>query len=225
MGFDIHIAKTEEDLKQLYQLRYKVFVEELGRPEKYADHELKEIKDPLDEIADNMIAVDEGRIVGAMRFNFCSQIKDSLYKDVYRLDKFGSFYPDYISINTKLIVTSEKRHRNVALELAMTLYTNRVSKVNFNVIDCYPFMVPFYLKFGYRFYTSNVIHPEFGEVVSLVLVKDSDYLKRIGSPLAKLDVVKNDIDESAVIFYDKNFGHIHEQRKLEFSKEYQIQLT
>ena len=212
MNFDIHIAKTEAELTELYQLRYKVYVEELGRTQKYANHELKEVREPLDDTAHNMIAVAEGKIAGVMRFHFCDGINDSFYREVYRLNLFADFYPARVSYTTKLIVTNEYRQKSVALDLAVACYKLGVSKVCFNVIDCYPVMVPFFLKLGWRFYTENVIHPEFGEVIPMVLVKDINYLTKIHSPFAAYSASNSEYDIRCVSFFNESFGIIHQQR-------------
>ena len=41
----VRFSATEQELKASYQLRYKVYVEHMGRFKDMGDHELKELRD------------------------------------------------------------------------------------------------------------------------------------------------------------------------------------
>ena len=69
MKYEIKIASSDSELYELYQFRYKVYVEEMQRPQKDANHDLKIITDELDEGAANLIAIYNDKIVGAARIN------------------------------------------------------------------------------------------------------------------------------------------------------------
>lgn len=45
---EVREARTVEERKRVYRFRYKLYVEEMRRLQQYADHDKKEICDPLD---------------------------------------------------------------------------------------------------------------------------------------------------------------------------------
>ena len=65
----IRRAETAADLEKLYRFRYAVYVEEMGRPQRYADHGRKRIEEPLDAPAANFIALKDEEVVGCVRWN------------------------------------------------------------------------------------------------------------------------------------------------------------
>ena len=224
MNFDIHIAQTEAELTGLYQLRYKVYVEELGRTQKYANHELKEIKEPLDDTAHNIVAVLDNKIVGTVRFHFAENSDNSYYEKVYKLKAFERYYPSSLSYVTKLIVLPEFRNTKLALKLAVACYELGVERTYLNIIDCYAQMVPFFLQLGYRFYTENTFHPEYGEVTPMVLLShDFEHLQKVNSPFNKVDCIEHNQDTESVQFFNENFGPIHQKLIQSFQEAHQIQ--
>jgi len=67
--FKIRKVNTPDEREAVYRFRYSVYVEEMNRPKKYADHASRKITDPLDEHGD-IFAVFEGpRVVGTVRVN------------------------------------------------------------------------------------------------------------------------------------------------------------
>ena len=70
MTHEIRLAATDVELEALYAFRYRIYVEEMGRPQKYADHDMRRIRDPLDETGRNLVAWDNSEIVGCVRVNF-----------------------------------------------------------------------------------------------------------------------------------------------------------
>jgi hypothetical protein len=60
---NISRAQTTAELEAVYRFRYSVYVEEMNRTQRYADHELKQIKDPLDDFGHILYATDEDRAI------------------------------------------------------------------------------------------------------------------------------------------------------------------
>ncbi len=213
MELDIHIARTEEELNELYQLRYKIYIEELGRTQKHADHALRTIKEPIDEFSENFVAYHHGQLIGAVRFHFCNRYEDSVYQDVYKFKRFGHFYPNHISYVTKLIVLPEFRNRIIALRLAEACYRLGMKMTYFNIIDCYQPLIPFFIRLGYRFYTEDTYHPEFGKVTPMVLLsRDFIHLEKVKSPFAHVPE-RNWYKEEAESnhFFNENFADRHQE--------------
>jgi hypothetical protein len=62
----VRFAVTEEELRAAFQLRYKVYVECMGKYKDKADHELKELQDEYDEYAKVVIAIKDGEAIGTL---------------------------------------------------------------------------------------------------------------------------------------------------------------
>ncbi len=69
---DIRIAvvDSEEAREALFRFRYDIYVREMHRPQKHADHARGRLADPLDANAINLVAWQGDRIVGCVRMSF-----------------------------------------------------------------------------------------------------------------------------------------------------------
>lgn len=179
---------TSAEWDEVYTFRYRIYVEEMERLQKYADHKLKLIKEPLDRTGHVLAAYTEaGNIVGTVRFNVGVDEHFGLYADLYRLREFGEFFPSRISITTKLMVAKEYRKSRLAMSLAMECYERGLRLGTcFDCIDCNEPLLGFFERMGYRQVFPAARHPEYGEVIPLVLaMHDREYFKSIHSPFAK----------------------------------------
>lgn len=198
-------AIDARDRDAVYRFRYKVYAEEMGRPQAYADHEWKRIEEPLDASGHVLAAYNNvGRIVGTVRYNVGVDDTFGIYRDLYRLPAFGGFFPDHVSITTKLMVARDFRHTRLAVDLAMACYRAGLElETCFDSIDCNPPLVSFFKRLGYRQLWPEVEHPEYGRVVPLVLVlNDKQYLQDIRSPFAGIAAEYED-RYNAVAFFTK----------------------
>ena len=182
---EVHLQERQA----VYRFRYRVYVEEMSRPQIYADHHRKLIIEPLDTTGHILAAYDsQDEVVGTVRFNVGIDEQFGIYTELYRLESFGPFFPAKISITTKLMVSANYRHGRLAIKLAKRCYERGLELGTcFDCIDCNAHLVPFFKYLGYRQLWPEVDHPEYGRVVPLVLaMNDVRYLTRIGSPLAEV---------------------------------------
>ena len=59
MQSGIHLARTEDEKRAVYRLRYDVYVEEMGRYRTVADHENRLLVEPEDETGRIFYCADE----------------------------------------------------------------------------------------------------------------------------------------------------------------------
>lgn len=184
---DIRIVKTTAELEHVYQFRYKIYVDEMGRKQNYADHRRKTIIEPLDKTGYIFGAFDNGEVVGTLRVNFAKQSDLGYYEELYNMRSVGESHPNYTSIVTKLIVDHNHRFGRLAVRLCQAAYVFGLeNEIKFNFMDCNQHLVGFFTFFGYEVYTANVIHPEYGKVTPMRCNSlDIDLLKQRKSPLAK----------------------------------------
>ena len=103
------------------------------------------------------------------------------------------------------MVARETRFSRLAVDLARTCYLRGLELgTGFDFIDCNAHLVCFFTRFGKRQLFERVHHPEYGEVVPLVLVMhDVQHLDAIGSPFAEIG--KRFEDRSHSVHFFRNF--------------------
>jgi hypothetical protein len=208
MPIEIRRVTKPGELIAVYRQRYAVYVEELRYLQRYADHATRTIVEPLDAYGHVLGAFEEGRLVGSVRISFGSEVALGNYIDLYDMRRFTSYFPDRLSICTKLIVARSRRASMIMTQLCKASYEYgplRQARNSFNLIDSKTPLDGYFRRFGYRQVRPSIMHPGVGEVVPLVLpILDKSYLSRIGSPFAKLLPGIRD-DESVRWFYE-TFG-------------------
>jgi hypothetical protein len=199
-------AVNEQELEDIYRFRYRVYVEEMNRKQKYADHERKMVVEPLDASA-RLYGIWTGKeIVGTVRFNVAAATDTGYYDDLYSLDVVGPQYSAHTSLTTKLMVAKTHRNLKLAVSLACTLYRDgKKAGMEFDFIDCNDHLVPFFEYLGYRMFKGKVNHPEYGSVNPMVLVgSDQEHLEKVRSPFAPI-CREFPANNEAVEFFYSNF--------------------
>lgn len=184
---EIRIVKTTAELEQVYQFRYNIYVEEMGRKQIYADHQRKTVIEPLDKTGYIFGAFENGEVIGTFRVNLAKESDLGYYVELYQMPSVGESYPNHTSIITKLLVANNYRCGRLATRLCQAAHIfGMEKKLKFNFIDCNQHLVKFFKFIGYELYTANVIHPEYGEVTPMVCnLLDIDLFKERRSPLVK----------------------------------------
>lgn len=205
MSITVKLAETDEEKMAIYRLRYDIYINELERSQAHADHENKIIREPWDEYAYLLYATDDDQIIGTVRLNLK---KDGPleYEECYDLDKFAPFYPDQVSMTTKLLVKDKYRNSIAASLLVMTAYEMyRKWGLVFNFIDTRPHLVRLYQQLGFRFYKENINHPEFGNAIPMVIIlNDFEYLKQVRSPFQRI-AKKYENSDNGSNFFKEHF--------------------
>lgn len=187
MAIQIITADTVLHTHAIFQLRYQVYVEELGRTQQYADHDTRMIREPLDETARLFVALDGPKVVGSVRTNYSCTSALGAYEALYGMDVAQSAHPGHTSITTKLLVAPSYRSTALAYRLAVATYRMALRDgILFDFIDVYPDRVPFFERLGYRVHIPEVVHEEYGRVIVMkIAVRDSAHLRRVGSPFLR----------------------------------------
>lgn len=184
----IRVASNPHDLEAVYRLRYEIYVEEMRRKQRYADHTRRLIEDPLDIGSINLMALCDSRIVGTVRVNFPHSSSIGEYERFYGMASVGADHPRYTSINTRLMVSREFRQTSTGLSLAIASYRYGAPLgVKWNFIDCNDNLMSFFTGLGYVAHLPKAEHPEYGLVNRLRLnVTDLAHLEAVHSPFAPI---------------------------------------
>jgi hypothetical protein len=186
----IRIVSDPTDLEKIYRFRYRIYVEEMHRHQKHADHLNKRIQDELDEHAINIAAFDGDAVVGVVRANVARRSGLGPYESFYDLKCVGEDHPDHTGTVTRLMIAPHLRHTTLAVRLCITCYTLGLENdVRWCFIDCNDHMVHFFEGLGFKPYMGKVMHEEYGHVTPMRLrLHDERHLRSIRSPfLASLN--------------------------------------
>lgn len=185
----IRRAESPEDIEALFRFRYAVYVEEMNRAQRHADHLLRRIEEPLDATGANFIALVNDRVVGSIRWNSGANTDFGEYAEFYSMECAGPYFPRHCGITTKLMVSPEYRRSALGIQLCLAGYEYaRNAGLVADFMDCNPHLERQFLQFGYRMYRERFQHPEYGTVLPMVLVcADLEHLERVRSPFAAIE--------------------------------------
>jgi len=213
MRYSLSIAETPRDREALFSFRYPIYVEEMRKPQKHADHERRRIEDPLDASAYNIIAKNQsGEIVGCVRVNFSRDGELGCYEELLDMRAVGLDHPRHTSICTRLMISKAHRRSTLAARLSCACFELDLERhIRWNFIDCTDSVVPFFSGLGYV-RTHGPTHPEYGLTNAMRLdLQDVEHLKGIGSVFC--NVIENNSLRSAHSAIGKdNFNDPHSVR-------------
>jgi len=166
---EVLLCRTEEMLENAMRMRYRVYCEELGRSSPYADHELKVIRDNLDEFGHTFVAIDEGRAIGTLRANLASDGELGTLEEIYGMSVSAN-HPEKTMICTKFIVEKTRRGGPASMDLigAMASYALKAGILEC-FIDCIPALIPLYTRIGFEPAGEKFFHYENGPSVPMVM--------------------------------------------------------
>jgi hypothetical protein len=200
---EIRPVTTEAEYQEIYRFRYEVYIEEMQRTQMYADHHRKMIVEPLDKTAKIYGAWLGNKIVGTTRINYARDSELGYYEKLYNLAIAKEFYPDCVSITTKMMVSKTFRSSHLGLRMALAVYKGALENgIHFDFIDCNRHLKPLFIKMGYRPYRESVVHPEYGEVMPMILaLRDVEHFKSVDSPFLRV-CQRSQFDSLALDFFD-----------------------
>lgn len=184
----VRFAETEEEIRASYQLRYKVYVEGMGRLKDQGDHELKELRDDYDGFARAVVVIKSGMAVGTLRLfwggdaPFCQTLIDA-----YHLAPFQKILRDNeICIVERLMVDPQHRGSAIALQMYKLVWDFSVKhRIEAGFLDCEPHHLNSYLKLGFRPFAKTYSYPGIGLVIPMMYIPgDYEHLKHVGSPFS-----------------------------------------
>lgn len=181
------VHSPDECPADLFEFRYDIYVQEMGRKQLYACHETRTIRDFLDDTGYQIIArTSAGEIAGCVRINFLRDGPVGPYTEYYALQGLTRDVTLRSSICTRLMVRRRFRCSAVTIEVMRAVYDFALSGgIQYNYIDCNRHLVKFFSRFGYS-YLFSFDHPEYGDVSVLKLdLHDLAKLEQLSSPFAE----------------------------------------
>jgi GNAT superfamily N-acetyltransferase len=190
----IRPAQTADERAAVFRFRYSVYVEEMARPQKHADHTAKLIADPLDVPAACLLAAWESdQVVGTVRTNDLWSSDIGEYADHYGIGDLEADARSATSITTRLMVHPRHRRTTLATRLACETYRRALERgIVTDFIDCNAHLVEYFIGLGYCVHRNDLFHAEYGSVTVLRLdLTHLAHLESVHSPFRKLLRARN----------------------------------
>jgi len=205
----IYVAQTEDERRTIYTFRYRIYIEEMGKPYRHADHKNKMLRDPLDDQATLLYSTRNGEITGTLRINWGEDISAlTAFGESCALAHFRHFPANSFSFCSRLMVHKARRASVVAAALSTAAYvTGRDRGTQFNFVHCAPRLLSFFERMGFRQYTQPFHHSEIGAQIPLVLVlEDIEHLRASRSPFLGRALERSNSDNAANWFLNRFSG-------------------
>lgn len=182
----IRVAEKDEERLAIYRFRYEIYIEEMGKPYKNADHVNRLLTDELDDLATLLYFENEGEIHGTVRINWGKDdVAFAAFDNPnFRLSRFDRFASKAFSFNSRFMVSPQFRNSRLGLDLARRSYWLGLQhRVLFNFINCNPGLVEFFERLGFKKYESTFLDEMVGDQTPMVLfLEDVDHLRHVKSP-------------------------------------------
>ena len=166
---DCRELETDAELQAVYRLRFDVYIEEMGRVQRYADAEAKRLAEPLDASAIQIGAFRSGAhqsasLLGALRIHFATRLELEDFPEIYRVvtaREAGRF-----ALVTRLVTRPESRGgaESAGLALANAAYQRVLAEgVDCAYIDCDVKLAPLFAWLGFDS-VDQIEHPCYGSI-------------------------------------------------------------
>jgi len=118
MDVELFRAESERDREDLFRFRYSVYVEELGRYRRSADHQGQRLVEPEDAHSVLYGAREDGRVVATARLTFGGDGFSARQIEQYSLSPFIAEVPaELIAVGERLMVAPHLRGSTVSTDL------------------------------------------------------------------------------------------------------------
>jgi Cyclic nucleotide-binding domain len=162
MTVELFRAESEEDREEIFRFRYSVYVEEMGRYRRGADHQGRRLVEPEDAHSVIYGAREDGRVVGTGRITFGADGFSARQIDQYSLRPFLDEVPaELMSIGERLMVAPDLRGSDISPRLRDYQEEDiKARGVRFLFGGCEPHLLSLYLSGGARTYAEHNINSE-----------------------------------------------------------------
>lgn len=187
-------ATSDRDLEEAFALRYRVYVEEYGKPYPGADHERRLLSDEWDAHSAVLVAERDGRVAGTIRGTLGSAPGFAeAHADVFgQLEEVRAVGWHRVACGSRLVVDAAARgHSRLAVALMVAIYAWAVRQ-GAVVCLCHTVapLLPLMEKMGWQRRGEPFLHADSStlQYPMVLVVGDQQHLQSVGSPLAGLAV-------------------------------------
>jgi len=186
----VRFACTDKEFESSYQLRYKIYVEEMGRLKEKANDLSGELRDLYDEHARTIIFVKNKVTIGTLRILWGGDKSfDKNLIKTYNLSPFQKdLKNDEICIVERLMVDRNHRGSSTLLHLYKVFLRFVIdNKIELLMLASIPGQVNHYLRLGGHVFTKPFLYPGIGPTIPIAqAMGDYSHMTNMNSPFAIL---------------------------------------
>lgn len=187
----VYVAESEEEREAVFQFRYSVYAEELGRKLGNADHGRRRLHDSEDDKPYTTLLYttgEDGSLSGTIRLR-CWDPGEVPEKDwdAFSMERFDGIADLTTAEAGRLMITPDNRGKLGLVSLGCALYELCAGELGVDVgfINCATGLVRHYRLLGFRTYAGRLVPTPDGIEVPLVMFpSDRAYLEQVGSFIA-----------------------------------------
>jgi hypothetical protein len=170
MGVTVKLVSTPEERRSLFELRHRIYVEEMRGAFPAAVRRSGQLHEDVDEVALNYGLFDGAHVVGSLRVVDLHRIDPATILDRYGVREIVTEVgPAAVCFAGRLALEGAYRSRGHMVRLVGCAYADaRARGVRFAVSDCSLEMLPLYRRLGYRVQAAAFEDPLFGPKIPIV---------------------------------------------------------
>jgi GNAT superfamily N-acetyltransferase len=175
VGVTVELVSLPEQRRELFALRYRVYVAELGGVFPASARTDQQLREDVDEVALNYGLFDGDQVVGSLRVVDLHSVDPTSIVGRYGLGEILARYgAAAICLAGRLALDPAYRSRGHMVRLVHRAYADaRARGVRYAASDCSPNLVPLYCRLGYRVHGDAFVDPIFGPKVPIVWPLDA----------------------------------------------------
>lgn len=176
----VKIVSAAEELKEIFALRYSIYIQELGKTFIHHDDEQKILKDEYDDSAFHVCLYENETLVGTVRLRY-PPVNDP---EINRLAVPISLQEKYrISVSSRMMLKKEFRNSKAIVTLMNFVYDKNIRDgIDFGVIEVEKHLTRMYRSFGFHEIGARVNEYKQERVLMFVNARDWEHFKTIESP-------------------------------------------
>lgn len=211
-SIQIGIATTPSEKREVYHLRYKIYIEEMSKQLENADHINKLLYDELDEWTILLYAKIGSKLIGTVRINIgtLTQFPQEI-ADFLSLDAFQTFYPKQsdhkFAFTGKLMIAPAYRSSSALYLLIVKGYELFCSnQIQFAFGSSNFHLLRLYEQMGFRRYNKNFVESGYGLLTPFILVVDDiQHFRAVRSPFFRIARKREAVNTQAGEWFHAKF--------------------
>lgn len=207
----IGIATTPAEKREIYHLRYQIYVGEMCKHVEGVDYANQLLYDDLDEWCFLFYAKVGSEVIATARINigtfadFPQKLVELLSLETFQNDITEHGDPK-ICYFAKLMVAPAHRGSPVLYLLMVKCYEICCNnQVQFGFSLCHFHLLRLYEQMGFHRYSKNLVYPGYGLITPIVLTDDIEHFRRVRSPLYRIARKKGAINTQPVEWFHATF--------------------
>ncbi|MDF2571905.1 MAG: cyclic nucleotide-binding protein [Sporomusa sp.] len=209
----IGIAITPAEKREIYHLRYQIYIEEMSKQLANTDYVNKLLYDELDEWTVLLYAKIGSKLIGTARINIgtLAQFPQEIV-EFFSMDTFQDFHTEYgdhkFAYTGKLMVAPAYRSSSALYLLMVKGYELFCSnQIQFAFGSSNFHLLRLYEQMGFRRYSKNFVESGYGLLAPFILVvNDIQHFRIVRSPFFRIARKRGAVNTQAVEWFHANFA-------------------